>query len=212
MTPHPRAGLSVQFRDGFRRLAAATSFPIAMLSSLHAVAHPHVWIDYAATAQLNERKLVAIREEWVFVKQFPFSLVGDFSDAPASGPMDPKHTAIIYKQAFSSLRGANYFTHVFVDGKPVAVGDARDFAVSIEDKHIVYRFLVPLSQPVDAKAAKVVMGIWDDTFFVDFESRNAHPLEISGNGARVCTSSSFEDHDHPIYGGLVTPTASRISC
>jgi ABC-type uncharacterized transport system substrate-binding protein len=186
-----------------------------LLAPLAALAHPHVWIDYAASAQLERGKLVAVREEWTFVRKFPFSLVGDFSDAPTSGPMDPKHTTLIYEQAFSSLKGANYFTHVFADGKPVTTGEAREFSVSIEDKHMVYRFLVPLTKPVDAKTAKLVVGVWDETFFVDFSAkRNTPPLTITGgDGAtHTCSAASFEDHDHPIFGGMVIPTASRISC
>ena len=83
-----------------RRLALPAFLALsAMLVPISVLAHPHVWIDYAATAQMSKDKIVAVREEWTFVKKFPFSLVGDLSDAPISGPMDPKHTAIIRSTA-----------------------------------------------------------------------------------------------------------------
>lgn len=159
-----------------------------------------------------DHKVTGIRETWTFTRVFPFSLVGDFSDAPTSGPMDAKHTAIIWKQAFSSLKGADYFTHVYANGKPLAVGEAREFNVAIEDKHMVYRFLVPLKSSVDAKALNVTVGIWDETFFVDFESVQHRPIELDGAGSHDCTAESFEDRDHPIFSGLLTPRASKISC
>jgi ABC-type uncharacterized transport system substrate-binding protein len=209
---HPtRAGRSAPFLHHVRACAAVA----ALLVSCRAAAHPHVWIDYTATAQMNGSKIVAIREEWVFTKKFPFSIVGDFSDAPTSGPMDPKHTALIYKQAFSSLKAANYFTHVYAGGKAVETGEARDFAVAIENKNMVYRFLVPLSKPVDVAAggaSKVVVGVWDDSFFVDFASKGGKPVQFGGNGAQACTAENFQDRDHPIFGGMVIPTASKLSC
>jgi ABC-type uncharacterized transport system substrate-binding protein len=186
---------------------------LALMSiSLHAVAHPHVWIDYSATAQMTGSKITAIRETWTFTKTYPFSLVGDFSDAPTSGPMDAKHTALIYKQAFSNLRTVNYFTHVFANGKEAPVGEARDFAVAVEDKHMVYRFLVPLNKPVDVKASKVTVGIWDDSFFVDFNARGPQPVTLDETAARTCSATRFDDRDHPIFSGMVTPIASKISC
>jgi ABC-type uncharacterized transport system substrate-binding protein len=106
----------------------------------------------------------------------------------------------------------NYFTHVFVDGKDIGVGEARDFSVATENHHMVYRFLVPLNKPVDAKKSKVVIGIWDDSFFVDYQSKGSQPVAFEGKGASVCKSATFEDRDHPIFGGMVTPTASKVSC
>lgn len=175
-------------------------------------AHPHVWINYSMVAQTQGTQLVAMQQTWIFSKGFPFSLVGDFSHMPKSGPLNADYTATFKAQAFSLLKSSDYFTHVFVDGKAVAVGEARNFSVSIEQGHVVYRFLLPLVKPVDFKRERVTLGVWDDTFFVDFESAAQLLLTLSAGSPGNCKAAAFEDHDHPIFGGSIFPQASRLSC
>jgi ABC-type uncharacterized transport system substrate-binding protein len=185
-----------------------------LLSSIPADsrAHPHVWINYSMIAQTQGTLLVAVQETWTFSKGFPFSMVGDFSSMPKSGPLNASYTATFKAQAFASLKGVDYFTHVFVDGKAFALGEPRDFSVSIQDGHVVYRFLLPLEKPVDLKRARVALGVWDDTFFVDFESA-AQPTSTFGAGTpSTCRAVPFEDHDHAFFGGSIFPQASRLSC
>jgi ABC-type uncharacterized transport system substrate-binding protein len=206
------ASLPVLVR-GLRRylLPACCALPLAALPA-PAQAHPHVWINYSMVAQTQGTLLVAMQQTWIFSKGFPFSLVGDFSRMPKSGPLDADYTATFKAQAFSLLRSSDYFTHVFVDGHAVAVGEARNFSVSIEQGHVVYRFLLPLVKPVDVKRERVTLGVWDDTFFVDFESAAQPVLTLSGGSPGNCKAVAFGDRDHPIFGGSVIPQASRLSC
>jgi ABC-type uncharacterized transport system substrate-binding protein len=197
----------------FRRdlLPACCALPLAALPA-PAQAHPHVWINYSMVAQTQGTQLVAMQQTWIFSKGFPFSLVGDFSSMPKSGPLNADYTATFKAQAFSLLKSSDYFTHVFVDGKAVALGEARNFSVSIEQGHVVYRFLLPLVKPVDFKRERVTLGVWDDTFFVDFESAAQPVLTLSAGSPGSCKAVAFEDRDHPIFGGSVIPQASRLSC
>jgi ABC-type uncharacterized transport system substrate-binding protein len=197
----------------FRRylLPACCALPLAALPA-PAQAHPHVWINYSMVAQTQGTQLVAMQQTWIFSKGFPFSLVGDFSGMPKSGPLNADYTATFKAQAFSLLKSSDYFTHVFVDGKAVALGEARNFSVSIEQGHVVYRFLLPLVKPVDFKRERVTLGVWDDTFFVDFESAAQPVLTFSAGSPGSCKAVAFEDRDHPIFGGSVIPQASRLSC
>jgi len=192
-------------------LSACCGFPLAILPAW-AQAHPHVWINYSMVAQTQGTLLVAMQQTWIFSKGFPFSLVGDFSNMPKSGPLNAGYTATFKAQAFSLLKSSDYFTHVFVDGRAVAVGEARDFSVSIEQGHVVYRFLLPLVKPVDFKRERVTLGVWDETFFVDFESAAQPVLTLSAGSPLNCKAAAFEDRDHPIFGGSVIPQASRLSC
>ncbi len=182
-----------------------------LLMSVPGLAHPHVWVDYSAAAQVQGQKLVAVRETWTFSKGFPVAMVGDFSAMPKSGKLNDTYTAMFKVQAFSSLKGADYFTHVYVDGKPVRVAEARDFSVSMLDGHVVYSFIVPLLQQADIKRNHVTLGIYDESFFVDFSSTAALPVTLEG-ATGPCTGTMFDDHDHPIFFGSVFPQVSRLSC
>jgi ABC-type uncharacterized transport system substrate-binding protein len=185
--------------------------PLAALPA-PANAHPHVWINYSMVAQTQGTLLVAMQQTWIFSKGFPFSLVGDFSHMPRSGPLNAGYTATFKAQAFSLLKSSNYFTHVFVDGRAVALGEARNFSVSIEQGQIVYRFLLPLAKPVDVKRERVTLGVWDETFFVDFEAAAQPMLTLGAGSPGSCKAVAFEDRDHPVFGGSVIPQASRLSC
>lgn len=177
-----------------------------------AQAHPHVWINESMVAQTRGTLLVAVQETWAFSKGFPFSMIGDFSSMPKSGPLNASYTATFKAQAFASLKGADYFTHVFADGKAVALGEPHDFSVAIEEGHIVYRFVMPLVKSVDIKRARVSLGVWDETFFVDFENTAQPALTLGAGSPGTCKAEPFEDHDHPIFGGTLFPHASRLSC
>jgi ABC-type uncharacterized transport system substrate-binding protein len=201
--------LSLSTRRCLLRVACLFLLSAPALTSM---AHPHVWIDYSASAQMAGQKLVAVRETWTFSKGFPISMVGDFSGMTKSGPVDPTHTAMFKVQAFEMLKGSDYFTHIFIDGKPASLGEARDFSVSVEDGHIVYRFMVPLATQPDVKRTAVTLGIYDDSFFVDFSSNAKLPVTLSTAAPAKCRAVPFEDHDHAIFGGSIFPEASRITC
>jgi ABC-type uncharacterized transport system substrate-binding protein len=184
------------------------------LAAVPLSAHPHVWINYASIAQMQGSELNAVREKWTFSEGFPVSIVGDLTDMPKSGPLGPKYTKIFKQQAFDSLKAANYFTHVFVDGKPANFGEALNFSVAIENGHVVYTFVLPLTGKVDLKRSAVQLGIWDDTFFVDFQapSNNESALTFDSAAPKTCAAQPFEDRDHPIFGGAIFPRSTRLSC
>ena len=185
--------------------------PTASLATLcaAAIAHPHVWVTSTAVAQMRGTTLVAVQEKWTFSKGFPVAMIGDLSGLPRSGPVDAKYTALFKEQAFSALRGADYFTHVFADGKRVSFAEARDFSIVIERGRITYSFVVPLLAPVDVAHAGVELGVWDDTFFVDFQPGSPPvTFDVTPTG---CSVQSFEDRNHPIFGGTIFPQASRCA-
>lgn len=177
-------------------------------------AHPHVWITYASVARMDGSTLGAVQEKWTFSQGFPVSIVGDLTGMPKSGPLGPKYIRIFRQQAFDSLKGADYFTHVFVDRKAAHFREVRDFAVSIEGGRIIYTFVLPLADKVDVKLAQVQLGIWDETFFVDFQapSKSGAPVVFDATAEESCTVQPFEDKVHTIFGGAISPLSTRLSC
>ncbi|CAN7172078.1 DUF1007 family protein [Trinickia sp. LjRoot230] len=177
-------------------------------------AHPHVWVTYASVARMQGSTLSAVQEKWTFSKGFPVSIVGDVAAMPKSGPLGPKYTRLFKEQAFDSLKAADYFTHVFVDGKPAHFGEARNFTVAVLDGRIVYTFELPLADKVDMKLAPVQLGVWDDTFFVDFQapSNGVPPVVFGASAQTTCTAQSFEDKTHAIFGGAIFPLAVKLAC
>lgn len=201
-------------RERVLPLIPAVAAACSVVAAAPAAAHPHVWITYASVARMHGSTLGAIQEKWIFSQGFPVSIVGDLADMPKAGPLGEKYVRIFRQQAFDSLKGADYFTHVFVDGKAAHFGEVRDFAVSIEDGRIVYTFVLPLADNVDVKRAQVQLGIWDETFFVDFQapSQSGAPVVFDATAEKTCTAQPFEDKAHPIFGGAIFPLSTKLSC
>ncbi|GAB7527288.1 DUF1007 family protein [Paraburkholderia sp. 2C] len=183
----------------------------ALLVSGTVAAHPHVWIRFTARVQMRGTHVISIAESWRFSEGFPVQLVG-IDALPDNGPLDAKQTAIFREQAFSSLAGTQYFTHLFADGEALGLGEPAGFRVSVEHGKLVYTFMLPLKKPVDVKAHSVSLGIWDDSFFVDYEPDGVNPVTIEGNAASTCNAKPFADRAHPIFNGIVVPQAMAISC
>ena len=176
-----------------------------------AAAHPHVWIRFTAHVQMQGTRVISIAETWRFTEGFPVQLVG-IDALPDNGPLDAKQTAIFRDQAFSSLAGAQYFSHLYADGEALTLGDPTGFRVSVDHGKLVYTFALTLKKPIDVKAHKVSLGIWDDSFFVDYEPDGANAVTVEGHAASTCTAKPFPDHAHPIFNGIVLPQAMAISC
>lgn len=176
-----------------------------------AAAHPHVWIRFSARVQMQGTSVISIAQTWRFSEGFPVQLVG-IDTLPDNGPLDAKQTAIFREQAFSSLAGAQYFSHLFVDGEAQRLGDPAGFRVSVDHGKLVYTFTLTLKKTVDVSAHKVSLGIWDDSFFVDYEPDGANAVTIEGHASPSCAAKPFQDRAHPIFNGIVVPQATAISC
>lgn len=189
------------------RLAAAAAWCVATAAS----AHPHVWIKYSAAVQMHGAAIVAVSETWLFTEGFPVQLAG-IDSLPDNGPVGPAQTKIFHDQAFQSLAGAGYFSHLFVDGKPQTFRDPGDFRVSVVGGKIQYAFTLTLAAPVTVTGHQVELGIWDDSFFVDYEPDTANAITLAGHPAASCAAKPFADRAHPIFGGIVIPQATALSC
>ncbi len=183
--------------------------------STPAAAHPHIWVTYRLVSQMSGKKLVALREKWIFGPEFPLASLLPAGDIPVTGSFSARATERLRAQAFASLASDGYFTHVFIDGKPVQMDAPQQFTAAIEKGRLTYSFAIRMAAPVPADQGQLVVGIWDDSFFVD-----ATPVSADGGhgavqfspDARSCQASSYRDNRHAIYGGMVFPIAIRISC
>lgn len=174
-------------------------------------AHPHVWITYSSVIHMRGVAITSVSEVWRFTEGFPVILIG-IDQLPPSGPLGRAQTEIFRKQAFSSLATAEYFTHLLVDGEPQHFASPADFKVSVEDGHIQYTFTLQLAKPVSVAEKKVQFGIWDESFYVDYEPVSGPAVSLDHGAASTCRTQTFADRKHPIFYGNVVPQATAITC
>jgi ABC-type uncharacterized transport system substrate-binding protein len=175
------------------------------------VAHPHVWIDVAATFVFENGALVGLRQHWRFDELFS-SFVIEEHDANGDRALDQVEIEAIRAQAFSNLREYGYFTHARLDGETLPLDEASDFTARIEDDLLVYEFTMLLPQPVDPGAARFAAAIYDAEYYVEVLLDQYDPVRFEGIPSGACTFAIREDVENPIYYGMVDPLTIILSC
>jgi ABC-type uncharacterized transport system substrate-binding protein len=176
-----------------------------------AEAHPHIWIRATATLQFENGKIVGIQHEWVFDDFFSSALIGDF-DKNKNMTFDPDEVKELEANAFVALKDFGYFTHVKVGGKEVPIAATRDFAPSIKDGKVIYRFTAVLPQPVDPRETQFAAGVYDESYYVDVELNAQIGVKLAGLGSEACKFAVVEDKAAPLYFGATFARQIELSC
>jgi ABC-type uncharacterized transport system substrate-binding protein len=194
------------------RTSIVLAVPLCLLAAA-AHSHPHVWVDYQLTALFEQGRVVALRQDWSFDEDFTASILTDIVKQPGEGALSADDIARLKDSAFANLRNYDYFNHVWMEDQPVAIDkDVKMFDARLDGDRLAYRFTTVLAQPVDPHAGAVRIGIWDDSYYVDFGPAKDRPPRLEGKGSESCKASVGEDKAHPIYFGEVFPPSILISC
>ena len=176
-----------------------------------AEAHPHIWIRATATLQFENGKIVGIQHEWVFDDFFSSALIGDF-DKNKNMNFDPDEVKELETNAFVALKDFGYFTHVKVGGKEVPIETTRDFAPSIKDGKVIYRFTAVLPQPVDPRETQFAAGVYDHSYYVDVELNAQIGVKLAGGGSEACKFAVVDDKQAPLYFGATFARQIELRC
>jgi ABC-type uncharacterized transport system substrate-binding protein len=146
-----------------------------------AAAHPHVFIDYAATILCQRDKIVGARIAWTFDEMYSASLFHDYTSQP-KGPLTEADIAELKKEAFQDSSEEHYFTDIAVNGKALAVTRVTDFAASYDGRRMTYRFTVPLDVAPAQGANTLDIASFDTEFYIDFELVKRDPVTVANGG------------------------------
>ena len=200
----------LRLRHRARRVLAALAATLALsVADAPAQAHPHVWIDAAATFVFADKKVVGVRVAWAFDELFSDFLRRQF-DPKKTGAFDTDALPKM-KADLAGLKEFNYFTHIRVGGKVHKVSDVAEFRPAIRDKHVIYSFFVSLPAPVDPLATPVSVALYDESFYVDVALEKGDPVRMEG-ARGACQFNVIDDRENPIYYGLVFPKRVDLKC
>lgn len=201
-----------------RRLAAAAVLGDLLLPAA-ALAHPHVWVDSIVTAHMENGKVTAIKEDWLFDEDFSASVLGDVRKAkgmagPSKAPLTPGEIAKLQQNAFSNLKNYDYFTHIWLNGEAMKIKpDVEGFSVRIEGDQLRYFFTVRPAEPILLPKGKpLTVGVWDDSYYVDVGPAKGKGAAIDGRGSESCQSRIVEDKVHSLYYGSIFPQIAEFTC
>ena len=150
-------------------LPALALFPLlacAVLMPGTALAHPHIYVECAATFVFDDNGLAGSREQWVFDELFTATIL-DIADTNRNGVMDPEEIPVARQEAFSNLANYNYFNSIHIDGSDFPVREITDFdAWMRDDGKVTYRFFIPCPVAAGDAQHEVKVAVYDQSFFV----------------------------------------------
>ncbi|WP_240035766.1 DUF1007 family protein [Hwanghaeella grinnelliae] len=159
----------------------------AVMASHTVYAHPHAWIDLRSGVILNaEGKVEALTLEWRFDEFYSAFVLEDIARA---GEVTDEALETLVQENMVSLRDYNYFVEAQYDGKPVALGDARDGTMVEKDKRLVMRFVVTLAEPVDPKTHEFEYAVYDPSYYVEILHVENDLVTVAGPGAGECLAT-----------------------
>lgn len=181
----------------------------ALASPAHA--HPHVFIDARVILHMQNGKVVAITQTWVFDPIFSGVVIGAF-DKNKDGKFNAGEVKEVRGGAFQNLKNFNYFTTVRSGGQELKIETVSGFAATVEGNKLRYRFTVRLPRPVDPRAEKAAFLFLDKTYYVAVDLAKKKPVSIAGAAPKGCRAAVKEDTDNPIYFGSVVPLMVVFVC
>lgn len=132
--------------------------------SAPALAHPHVWVTTKAEViYAPDGHIAAIRHAWTFDQGYSAYAAQGLVE---NGKLDPEKGRELAKINTESLADNGFFTVLRSGGTKQGFDEPRDQEMAFEDGRLTLRFTLPLKGP--AKSARLLLDVFDPTFFVDF--------------------------------------------
>ena len=137
-----------------------------VLQACAAHAHPHVWIKVASEIVYDaDGAITGIRHAWAFDDMFTtYALQGIY--AKTGGAYSREELDPLARTNIKSLKDADYFTSVEVDGREQKLADPIDYYFEYNNEALVLHFTLPFQTP--AKPRQLALEIFDPDYFIEF--------------------------------------------
>ena len=176
-----------------------------VLSAAPAAAHPHAYIEYAATLRFDDgQRIAALEVSWIFDEMYSAYAV-DGLDADRNGRIDPAELAPLASENLAMLAEWGYFTYLKLDGRRIVLGPPGPHASLFQDGRIAMRFSLPLAEPVDPRRGRVAFAGFDPTFYIDMTPLPGTPFTFAGTAPPDCRIELGPD---PATGDRFVPDAT----
>jgi ABC-type uncharacterized transport system substrate-binding protein len=174
-------------------------------------AHPHVWVLGEATLRFEDERLARVGMRWQFDAFFSQVLTGDF-DTSKDGAFDAAETEAMQAQIFTSLKDYGYFTHLRVDDVEATFTGVENFKTASDKGELVFYFDLVPEAPIDPRAARVQLAVYDPTLYVDIVLGGDRPVTLEGLAAGKCMWEFKSGDDISANDAFMTPQVMKLNC
>jgi len=196
---------------GLRCQFTALVLSLLCVAAGPAAAHPHVFIDNIVTFVFAGGKLTGLRLLWGFDAIYSQALLEDF-DSDHDGKFSAAEMAKMKKTSLTGLKPFGFFTHIWVDGKPMKDFDATDLSATRHGDFVLYDMQIQLGKPLDPRTNRIEASIFDDSYYIDVALNSAHPVVFAGIPDGQCSYKVTDDAKRAYYYDSVYPQVILIVC
>lgn len=197
-----------------RRFAATKLALLGLCLAGPAAAHPHSYLDASLGLVLVEDRITAIEVIWRF-DELDTELAVDGNDKNGDGKLDEAELAELAGRMQRHIATQKFHTHIRVDGKAVPLAAIDMLRLNLQAGRLETRFRATLPAPIDPRAAKATIGLYDDSYYIQFGFDPARDLKLDGALPARCRLVTFADTTVTIFeivGAKVHPTVTEIEC
>lgn len=192
----------------------------ALLTSPHAVAHPHVWVTVACDLILDgERNIVGIAERWTFDEMFSSFAVNGL-DRNRDGAYSRDELRELSATIARSASPQKFFTYVERDGASVGLKEAPDaWSEFKKDGALTFHIRIDFAEPVRLGPVPLRIEIYDRDLYADFRFAEADGVRFTpdamGCAARVDKPEAdgpggFQSLEDALINGPITRLTNAI--
>ena len=156
-----------------------------------ALAHPHVWVTYAAVIAYDKQAVTAIDHVWTFDEMYTAMAIEGL-DKNNDGKYDRDELAELAQTNMDGLKDFDYFTFAKAGKDDLKFGPPQDYWLEYTGGILKLRFRLPLIQPLPASAGPLTVSIFDPSFFIAFDPEKTEPVKLAAGAPKSCTAAFLE--------------------
>lgn len=160
-------------RFSFRHARRSRGWQVALLmmgslvAAQPAAAHPHGWVDLRVTLRLDDQgRAVAMRQYWLLDPFYSLTLRQELAAVEDDTSMEQR-LDLLGSEILANLSQFDYYTHVTLDGEPVALGEATRQTTWLKGERVAFQMELPLAEPVPMDGHTLRYRIYDPTYYIE---------------------------------------------
>ena len=147
-------------------------------------AHPHVWIDVRTTVVTDDQgRVTGVDQEWLFDPIYSAYVTGGMNPASDKGR---KALNDLIDESMKNLREYDYFVRVRGDGAKLSLDDVREYSAQMQGDRMLYRFTIPLAEPVDPRKHDLDVAVFDPTYYIEMVHLEGDVVAFRGPNPAGC--------------------------
>lgn len=137
------------------------------------------------------------------------------NDKDGDGRLDAAELATLAERIERVIAQQHYHTHLKVDGKPAPLAGIDGLTLDLQDGRLRARFRSALVAPIDPRRQRAILGLYDDSYYIQFGFDPARDFRIDGALPAGCKLETYVDRETTLYeivGSKVHATVTEIRC